>query len=74
MDLPYVMSRLHPPYCMHTEDGSETEAVDCWEFSTLRHVTPGVNDEGIPIAITVGTFCAKHSNPAPGTTAEPMTG
>jgi hypothetical protein len=45
--------RLPPPDCEHTEPGAPTEAVDCWETATRRHLTDG--------GVCVGLYCAKHS-------------
>lgn len=44
-----------PPTCEYTAPGSETEAIDCWEPATVRHVKDGV---------TTGVFCDEHTGPA----------
>jgi hypothetical protein len=48
----FILDKPKLPDCEFTAPGSETEAIDCWEPATLRHVRDGV---------TVGVFCADHS-------------
>lgn len=45
--------RRRPPDCEFTAPGSETEAIDCWDEATHRHV----NSDGV----TTGLYCAPHS-------------
>lgn len=45
--------KLPPPDCEYTAPGATTEAIDCWDPATRRHV--GAD------GVTTGVFCAEHS-------------
>ncbi len=62
------------PRCEYTAPGSETEAIDCWEEATRRHVRPTIEeleDQENPgtfvatyVERTAGMYCEKHSDPS----------
>jgi len=56
----FIRDLPKPPDCEYTAQGSTTEAVDCWEPATHRHL----NADGV----TIGVFCPTHKNgnAAPG--------